>query len=891
MGYAMRQQMQKFSNFFQGKPEISILLVTCCLLANPAIASAQIVPDATLPNNSITTPSGDAVEITGGTTAGTNLFHSFNQFSIPTGGTAFFNNAATIKNIISRVTGGSISEIDGLIRANGGANLFLLNPKGIIFGPNAALNIGGSFIGSTANSIKFADDTEFSATNPQNQLLTVNVPLGLQYGSNPAAIVVQGAGSNLTLNPENYETIRDWRPVGLQVQPGQTLALVGGNVELEGGNLTAADGRIEIGSVGARGGTVKLNPIDSGWALSYEGVENFQDIRLSQTASVDASGDGGGDIQIQGRTVTLTEGAAVLTDTLGAGSGGMLKVRASEVVDVSGISENNPFYSGLFTNAASTATGEGGNLVIETPRLQVADGAQIGAITFGAGNAGTLKVLAEEVNLSGVTWLGPSALFAAVAPGGVGNANNLTIETDRLQLSEGAQIAASTYGAGNAGTLTVKAKQVELIGATSFGLTSIAANVEPGASGKGGNLVIESDRLRITNGAQVSTGSFGFADAGNLTLRAKDVEVSGISPTGASGLFTATADIGQGGNLTVESDRVRVTDGAQLVSGTFGSGKAGDLTIRASEFVELSGTSEFSRSGLFTSAIFGTGDGGELRIFTDKLTISNGATISASNFSSLDPTIPPGQGKAGNIQVEANSILLDTQGSLTTATASGEGGNMSLAASDSLLLLNNSQISTEAGGTGNGGNIAIRADLLVALDNSDIVANAFQGRGGNIQIATQGMFLSPDSQITASSQFGVDGVIEVQTPDDDPNQGLVIFPQQVVDVTNLVAQGCGARQQAVSEFKTTGRGGLPFNPANTLMNETVVADLGKNVVTTASNNTGKTSPAPTTKSQPKSMVIEAQGWIVNSNRQVILTANASEVTPAAAGFANVQCTR
>ena len=158
-------------------------------------AIAQVRPDNTLGTESsqVTSTGSGAFQINGGATRGTNLFHSFSQFSVPNNVVAAFNNALSIQNIISRVTGGSVSNIEGLIRANGAANLFLINPNGIIFGPNARLNIGGSFVGSTANNLKFADGTNFSATaHSTTPLLTISVPIGLQFGANPGRIMVQG---------------------------------------------------------------------------------------------------------------------------------------------------------------------------------------------------------------------------------------------------------------------------------------------------------------------------------------------------------------------------------------------------------------------------------------------------------------------------------------------------------------------------------------------------------------------------------------------------------------------------------------------------------------------------------------------------------------------------
>ncbi|MFB2877716.1 filamentous hemagglutinin N-terminal domain-containing protein, partial [Floridanema aerugineum] len=410
-------------------------------------AAAQIIPDGTV--NTTVTPTGNINVIEGGTRAGSNLFHSFQEFSVPTGREAFFNNAFDIRNIFSRVTGKLPSNIDGLIRANGIANLFLLNPNGIIFGPNARLNIGGSFLATTANSFKFADGNEFSATNPQAApLLSINVPIGLQYGKNAAEIRVQGKGQDLGFATESFDSSLN----PLEVLLGKTLTFVGGNVVVDGGILQAPGGRVEIGGITGEG-TVGLNADGS---LSFpEGVV-LSDISITNKAGINVIAAGGGSITITGRNLDIA-GESLLTAGIARGKGsvdaiaGDITLNSTEAMTIASSSIEN--------NVNPDAMGNSGKINITTKSLSVTNGAFLSTSTFEKGNAGSVTIVASDsVSFDGENKDGfPSGANSQVEEIAEGDAGGVSITAKSLSVTNGAQLSASTFEKGNAGSVTIVA--------------------------------------------------------------------------------------------------------------------------------------------------------------------------------------------------------------------------------------------------------------------------------------------------------------------------------------------------------------------------------------------------------------------------------------------------
>jgi filamentous hemagglutinin family protein len=798
-------------------------------------AAQSIILDGTLgPARTLSGPNY-IIRQADGLPVGNNLFQSFGRFNLNTGESANFQSLPNIRNILSRVTGGSTSFIDGRIFTQSrNVNLFFINPSGIIFGPNASLNVGsatrGSFIATTANALVWANGSQFSATNPGNatSLLTiVGDPSGfLSTLRTPPPINVSGStlanGSSFFSNPYN----------------GQSLLLVGGDVKVDNATLEAPGGRIELGGLAAPG-TIGLSTNGNILSLNFPANVPRASVSLTNGSNVSVASGGGGSIAINASDIdilggsNLRAGISPLAGTDNAQAGDV-NLKATGTLRI----ENSSVYNAAFDS------GNAGNLSVDTGKLIITDGV-LATATLSGGRAGNLIVNASDsVELTGSPTSNgtvrinipvvitriifgipfnfpvdfpvdvPIGLFSAsidarnlpnvrpefnaFLPIGGGDAGNLTINTGRLTVSNGAVVSAGTTTTGSAGNLSVNAKDfIELSGTSPNdappGLFTIGNRVPSGLQnetagfGPGGNLTINTGRLIIKDGAWVATGT-GSEMPGEVIVNASEsVELSGTSLANnlPSVLASGTKGPENAKPLTINTQRLSVRDGAIISAGTSGDGRGGALTINASDSVELIGTSRLGLSaellqeliGVAGTTMFGIienrpypsgiitgsagkGQAGNLSINTGRLLIKDGAQASVSTV---------GPGNAGLLNVRADSVELtgtsqspnpnDIVGRslLTTAVgenSTGNGGNITVQ-TDLLTISDGAALTASTSGKGNAGSIFIPQANLVSVSNNGLISTAVnakaEGEGGSIDINTNTLSVNQGGQITAST--------------------------------------------------------------------------------------------------------------------------------------------
>jgi filamentous hemagglutinin family protein len=894
---------------------LTTLAVGGTLLDSTALA--QITPDDTLgaegsrvrPNATVQGEPADLIE--GGAVRDANLFHSFQEFNVEEQQRVYFDNPAGIDNIFSRVTGDNPSNILGTLGVDGVANLFLLNPNGILFGANASLDVQGSFLATTGNGFLFEDNEVFSATNPAApSLLAVSVPLGVQYGANPpGAITVQGST--------------------LRVDEAQSLILAGGEVLLENASLGVAvlengqatgvgeGGRIDIGAV-AGAGTLELSETNDLLSLRFPEDLARADIRLTDTTTLDVQASTGGDIAITAQNIdilgesNLLAGIAEGLGFLGSQAGD-IRLDATEAIRID--------QESLLANRTDlNANGSAGDIETTTGTLQVSNGAVLSASTFGQGDAGDVIVNARDR-----VFFNGGFAFSSVRLGAVGTGGNVEITTGTLQVSNGAQLSASTFGRGDAGDVIINARDRVSIN----GQSDVSTRVTSDATGTGGDVVITTRALSVTDALGLFAGTSGQGDAGDIIINARDrVSFNNSFISTRVGLDA----IGTGGDVVITTRALSVTNGAELLAETSGQGDAGDIIINARDRVSFDGG--FALTDVGSNAI---GTGGDVVITTEALSVTNGAALFAETFgrgragdviirSTESTTLADGSiltetlsaGRGGNIEIHTGSLALADAEISASTTEQGNAGNITLAVSDTLTatdseirtsassevasggnitirantigLRNNSDIETNVAGAGTGGDIVVTAGAVVAYDDSDILAYALDGRGGDVQFNTdlflgEGYRPAPEGtdlrsldgndQVDVNASGATPG--SVSLPDVSFIQNsLSELPQVPVDPDQLLANSCIARSDQRGSFTITGAGGLPSRPGTAVASPfptgTVQSIPGESEVDASGSGSDEEY-----RWQPGEPIVEPQGVYQLPNGRLVMSRECSQM--------------
>ncbi|MGL5880000.1 MAG: hypothetical protein ACRC2V_19770, partial [Xenococcaceae cyanobacterium] len=400
-----------------------------------------------------------------------------------------------------------------------------------------------------------------------------------------------------------------------------------------------------------------------------------------------------------------------------------------------------------------------------------------------------------------------------------------------------------------------------------------------------GNIDISTNRLKMEDGSLIGTSPFRSGNGGDIKIDATEsLEVIGNSLQNdrANSIIAAnTFEKGNAGNIQISTNRLTLKNNGSISTTTNSSGRGGNITVNASA-IEITNVSNNGRnSSRLSSQTFGEGNAGNIFIKTKTFKIQNRATVNVRGTN---------LGNSGNLEIIADRLDLDDRSAIDAATASDRGGNIKLEINKLLRLGHNSSISARSEGNGNGGNIKINSEFIVASprENSDITASSISGNGGNIDITTKEIFglqsrdrLSSLSDITASSEFGIDGIVKINTPEVNPTEKLFKFPTEVINVAALIDRNvCAVGLD--NQFTITGRGGLPYSPDRTIKVDGIWEDwrletssevkkIPLQIKKQSSNSQVKTIfPSP---------IIEAQGWIVNAEGKIILTAKPLNIEP------------
>ena len=769
----------------------AVALALAGVIAWPSGSAAQaITPDGTM---GTAVNGGPAYMISGGTVrtngVNTNLFHSFGQFSVPTGGSATFQGDLATTNILSRVTGGQLSSIDGLIDTRTfmpSANFFLINPAGVIFGSSASLNVGGAFRVSTADSIIFPDG-QFFASLAADTVLSAEPPQAFGFlGSNPASITFDATG-----------TFDGTVTQPFAVDPGQTLAVVGGDVQvINGAILWAPGGVVQLVSVGSGAGTVDLS------APNLASFASLGNVIISGGSVVTAGGTDfgvpGGTVMIRSGQLVVDTGALVLTDTgdfAAANPGIDIDARDSMMVRNGALVQTFSFGPadagnisiktgnlvvtdvGSAIESQAVSSGKTGAIDIQVASGQIVNGGAIRTVA-GATDGGDVRVTATgTLMLTGVgSEISTGAGGASTIPDFI--AGNISISGADIVLSDSARIrsggASEQAGARLSVTVNNTLSISSLAGISSQAFTQTAGTVAISASqlvvnagyintstlgaGNAGTITVNANGVSLTNGAQIASSSQGAATGGaggSITVNAPgSITISGVGPANGvgsvtftgipnSGILSTTETSGKAGQISLSTPVLNLADGGRISVATEGAGNAGTIVANAGTF----GLSGGARVDSSTTA---AGEGGAINV-NGTLSISGAGSGLFSTASST--------GKAGAVNVTGPSVTVAGGGTIDSSstgvgTIAGNGGAIDLTAASQISILNGGSIRADSLGPGRTGDVKLTAGDRIMMDNGSISTRAVTSDGGDIRLVAPNIIRLGNSQITTSVESG-----------------------------------------------------------------------------------------------------------------------------------------
>ena len=792
------------------KPQNTARLACCaatflCAAAPCAQGDGGIMTDGTV--GPLKTLGGAAVEIPQslGKTVGANLFHSFERFNIDPGQSVTFQENApnTLDNVISRVTGGSASAINGALAVTpeGHANFYLVNPAGVLFGAGASINVPGDFHVSTADEIRFKDGGNYSAAQPATSTLSAAAPAAFGFtggsASNNSLLKLDGAA--------------------LTVNPGKTIDLVGGAVSLENGaSLTAQAGEVrlvarqgagEVGLARDANGALPL-PADAPNAGSAGDV-------TIQDGTVDTSGNGGGRVGVWGGDVEISGSSSVSANNTGVNparpEGGAEISGNSFLLDGGTISTytNGPGKAGYVAiksendliiknnatiNSASDDMGAGGTVALDVGNDLNVDNSTIDVTANGGGNAGSVSIRAGD-NVAFQNWTSITSTSTGSGQAGTvsvavgknmalkdnaalssaaysaGNAGRVDIQVaGNMSMIRGGIISTETRDAGNAGTVSVKSGgNVLIVGQVSdysegHQPTAILSNAGDSSSGNAGTVRIgAAGSVSLQDGGGVSTNTAGPGYAGKVSINSGGP----VSILNGGVISSDTSAQGDGGSVILTTGGQISIDGAgsaiKAVAEAGSTGLGGTVQVSADADMAVRG------GGVVSSATAGTGNAGTVTVKTGgMLTLEGVGTAIGSSAE------PGSLGNVGHMEINAAGDVTIRNGAVITGStgAPGQAGAVILATHGNLVIDGQGYggftgIASEAGAKSLGNASDIRADVagnVAILNGGALSSDTYsQGQGGNVSVNANNIRLDHGSISAKAGPYstGSTGQVEV----------------------------------------------------------------------------------------------------------------------------------